>query len=75
MKATEDDDGKVDYRDKVRNSIWDSMVEYSAAFADKGLERGAWIAGVPGAVVLGATFGAAGAVVGFANGMFEAITV
>ena len=65
------DDGKADYKDKVRNTIWDSVVEYSAAFADKGLMIGIAIAGVPGGVIFGGTFGAAGALYGFVKGIFD----
>lgn len=65
------DDDKADYRDLTRNAIWDSVKEYSASFADKGLVIGIAIAGVPGGVVLGGTFGAAGALYGFVKGIFK----
>ena len=65
------DDDKADYRDLTTNAIWDSVKEYSASFADKGLMIGIAIAGVPGGLVLGGTFGAAGALYGFVKGIFD----
>lgn len=64
-------DGRKDYKELVRNSILESIKDYSCRYADKGLEIGIWIAGVPGGVILGGAFGAVGALVGLVHSLMR----